>query len=302
METISSSQVHIINRIAKPAQDRGIIRLSSEVVCIKSLETVTDIRPRLVVETADGAKEAFDEVVVTVPLGCLKSSQIRFEPPLQDPLRNAISAFGTANLDKVYVRFPAAFWQSDAASQDDASAFPIETLFLKPTYAESTNPAQWRQETLSLASLPRGYSQPSLVFYVYGEWGTYITNLVRNMPRDTQEYHQTMDRHFRPYYSKLPNYNPSEPQCRPAQYLHTDWSNDRFAGYASYCNYQVGLGDGARDIETLRQGAGVERGIWFAGDHTAPVWGLGTVAGAHWSGERVAEQIRGVYANKIAAT
>ena len=49
-----------------------------------------------------------------------------------------------------------------------------------------------------------------------------------------------------------------------------------------------------KDIEALRWGA-PERGLWFAGEHTAPFVGLGTVTGAWWSGEKVAKRILEVY-------
>lgn len=36
---------------------------------------------------------------------------------------------------------------------------------------------------------------------------------------------------------------------------------------------------------------GVDRGIWFAGEHTSPPGGLGTITGAYWSGEEVAKRV-----------
>lgn len=48
------------------------------------------------------------------------------------------------------------------------------------------------------------------------------------------------------------------------------------------------------DIEVLRQGC-PERGIWFAGEHTAPFVALGTVTGAYWSGEAVARRVLAAY-------
>lgn len=47
----------------------------------------------------------------------------------------------------------------------------------------------------------------------------------------------------------------------------------------------------------MRDGAGVgeERGIWFAGEHTAPFIALGTTTGAYWSGEGVARRIVSLY-------
>lgn len=51
-----------------------------------------------------------------------------------------------------------------------------------------------------------------------------------------------------------------------------------------------------KDIEALRQGC-PERGMWFAGEHTAPFVALGTVTGAYWSGEAVARRIMAAYGN-----
>lgn len=44
------------------------------------------------------------------------------------------------------------------------------------------------------------------------------------------------------------------------------------------------------DIRALRKGMR-ERGIWVAGDHTAPFVALGTLTGAYWSGELVGMRI-----------
>lgn len=44
----------------------------------------------------------------------------------------------------------------------------------------------------------------------------------------------------------------------------------------------------------LREGV-PERGVWFAGEHTAPFVALGTVTGAYWAGEGVGRRILGAY-------
>ena len=60
------------------------------------------------------------------------------------------------------------------------------------------------------------------------------------------------------------------------------------------------MGEGAeeveldKDIEALREGM-PDRGIWFAGEHTAPFVALGTVTGAWWSGEGVGRRIAEAY-------
>lgn len=51
---------------------------------------------------------------------------------------------------------------------------------------------------------------------------------------------------------------------------------------------------GEGDILALREGI-VERGIWFAGEHTAPFVALGTVTGAYWAGEGVGKRILEAY-------
>lgn len=48
------------------------------------------------------------------------------------------------------------------------------------------------------------------------------------------------------------------------------------------------------DIEALRAGM-PERGVWLAGEHTAPFVALGTVTGAWWSGDGVARRIVAAY-------
>lgn len=38
-----------------------------------------------------------------------------------------------------------------------------------------------------------------------------------------------------------------------------------------------------------------DRGVWLAGEHTAPFVALGTVTGAYWAGEGVARRIGRAY-------
>ena len=44
------------------------------------------------------------------------------------------------------------------------------------------------------------------------------------------------------------------------------------------------------DIRALRAGV-PERGVWLAGEHTAPFVALGTLTGAYWSGEAVGMRV-----------
>ncbi|MEL6257520.1 MAG: FAD-dependent oxidoreductase, partial [Pseudomonadota bacterium] len=61
----------------------------------------------------DSAVQSFDAVIVTVPLGVLKRDSIAFDPALPDDKRAAIARMGMGLLDKVYLHFESAFWDTD---------------------------------------------------------------------------------------------------------------------------------------------------------------------------------------------
>jgi hypothetical protein len=99
---------------------------------------------------------------------------------------------------------------------------------------------------------------------------------------------------FRPYFSRLPNYSESNPDCSPISSFATEWLNDDLAGNGSYSNFPAGLEEGDKDIEVMREGL-PGRGIWFAGEHASPFVASGTVTGAYWSGEGVGKRIAEAY-------
>lgn len=67
------------------------------------------------VTTSRGVIEG-DRVIVTLPLGVLKAGTVTFSPPLPSSKSGAISRLGFGILDKLFLRFPSAFW-SDADAQ-----------------------------------------------------------------------------------------------------------------------------------------------------------------------------------------
>jgi Flavin containing amine oxidoreductase len=113
----------------------------------------------------------------------------------------------------------------------------------------------------------------------------------------TSTHHSTLTSFFLPYLSRLPFYSSTNPDCQPLSFLSTEWQKDELAGYGSYCNFQVGLTDGDADIEVMRHGM-PDRHIWLAGEHTAPFVALGTVTGAYWAGEGVAQRIIETYGGR----
>ena len=89
-------------------------------VLIDGFEVDTEVIVDRVETTADAvlisaAESSFtaDAVLITVPLGVLKAGSIEFRPPLGRDRLGAIDRLGMGLLDKVYLRFDEAFWETD---------------------------------------------------------------------------------------------------------------------------------------------------------------------------------------------
>jgi hypothetical protein len=145
---------------------------------------------------------------------------------------------------------------------------------------------------MNLAALPPPSAHPTLLFYTYGPTSLHISSLLTSFPPSTHT--SLLIKYFQPYFSKLPHYSASNPNCTPRAVLATNWASDELAGWGSYSNFQTGLEKGDEDIEVMRKGV-PERGVWLAGEHTAPFVALGTVTGAWWAGEGVAKRIGKVW-------
>ena len=89
----------ILHRIAEPATKANIVRYNRTVNSIAC--TGPEEAPQVSVETADGQSYLFDEVVMTAPLGWLKTNTSAFQPALPARLLKAIDSIGYGNLDKV---------------------------------------------------------------------------------------------------------------------------------------------------------------------------------------------------------
>jgi hypothetical protein len=302
---ITSSHKKILHSVAEKALNKAEIFLSTKVIGVES-RSDTEKYPKVFVRTDDQVFE-FDEVVVTVPLGCLKRQDLIFSPPLPTSITRAIENTSYSSLEKVYIAFPTAFWDSPAgpalesekSPPKKAAAFSSFAHFLHPTYSLE-NPQSWTLELNSLSSpeLFGSDAQPTLLFCIYGPCAAHITSLITPLSPSSSEYFTIIDDFFRPYYSLLPNYIPDDPHCQPRAVLATNWQNDHLAGCGSYMNFKVRDEPRApeaevkleEDIKALRWGW-PEKGVWLAGEHTAPFVALGTLTGAYWSGESVGMRI-----------
>lgn len=245
---------------------------------------------------------------MTAPLGYLKRNFSTFIPPLPSRLTAAINNISYGRLEKIYVTFPSAFWDgpastlsAESANANPASSYPFFTHFLPPTYSPF-NPHAYNIECASLSALPLSTAHPTLLFYIHGPCASHVLSLISHLHPSSPLYASQLNNFFHPYYSRLPGYKEGDVECMPKGWLATRWQEDEMAGWGSYSNFQVsGTGEGgqgevdlAADIEALRLGM-PDRGIWFAGEHTAPFVALGTVTGAWWSGEAVGGRIAALY-------
>ena len=190
----------------------------------------------------------------------------------------------------MYISFPKPFWLDGTEESQKTKGF---VQWILPKFASDSNPKRWNQELVELASIDPSTAHPTLLFYIYGEQSRHVTETLAglNTNHDKEAFLDTM---FKPYYSRLPNYVEENDTCKPTELFATEWLNDDLAGNGSYSNFQVGLGDGDKAIETMRAGL-PDEGVWLAGEHTAPFVALGTATGAYWSGELIGEHIARAY-------
>jgi len=59
-----------------------------------------------------------DAVLVTLPLGVLKTGDVKFDPPLPEAKQHAIDRLGVGQLEKVVLRFSVNFWSEKTAGAD----------------------------------------------------------------------------------------------------------------------------------------------------------------------------------------
>lgn len=308
----------ILKYIAAPALRSASIKYNTTVAQIHGRSTADSQRQPVSVTLTTGAQLFFDELIVTCPLGWLQKNLQAFNPPLPSHLTKAINGISYGCLEKVYLSFPKAFWLerpisvSSHNSNNDNGNHRLAGFaqWLSPNFALDTNPNRWTIEVVELASLAPEVSHPTLLFYIYGEQSAHIVSTVTSLrsassqlsssssrvssPKYEPHIHSFLDTFFKPYYTRLPNYDPADPACQPFCSYATTWLADDLAGNGSYANFQVGLQAGDEDIEVMREGWPAA-GVWLAGEHTAPFVALGTATGAYWSGESVGRRVAEVY-------
>jgi monoamine oxidase len=204
------------------------------------------------VTTREGKQYTADYVIVTVPLGVLKSRSITFTPELPSWKQMAIDRLGMGVADKLFLRFPKVFWKKD---KDSEFVGFISHCTL------------WSGFINYFAYIEK----PVVLFYNIGNEALQTEDL---SDREAIDKAMTMLRTI--YHGKnIPN---------PTGYALTRWARDPFTlGSYSY----IPVGGKASDYDVMAMSVGR---VLFAGEATERRYPA-TVHGAYWSGRRVAHEV-----------
>lgn len=215
------------------------------------------------VTTSDATYQS-DAVVITVPLGILRTGRLQFDPPLPAAKTQAIARIGYGGdgvLNKLVLRFPRVFWPE------------TRNRFLS-LLAEPDR----RGIFTSWISLTPLVQEPLLMTFTDGHTGA---NFDRTAT-DEEVLKQALFTLQRMFGSAVPE---------PTDYIFTRWLSDTWAlGSYSY----PAVGNNSQDRLTYT--AAVADRLYFAGE-AAHLTHYGTVHAALEAGEKAAHQIAQRYLN-----
>ncbi len=195
-------------------------------------------------------------VIVTVPLGVLKSGAINFLPTLPKAKLRAIQQLGMGALNKLVLKFPKQFWSSEPHSL---------------AYVNNDLDRQLPDRYIEFWNWQKYIKQPILVALVSGSFSRSLSQMSQS--EATQNIMMDLQAMF------------GKDISPPTASLLTQWHNDPFA-YGSYTIFTPNAS--FEDCDRLAEPVGDR--LFFAGEATYGKY-LGTVHGALLSGEREANRI-----------
>ncbi|ORZ35619.1 flavin-containing amine oxidoreductase-domain containing protein [Catenaria anguillulae PL171] len=215
------------------------------------------------VTCADGTRIVADAVVITAPLGVLKSGSIKFSPDLPKQKQTSIQRLGFGTLNKVVLVFKSAFWDTSVESFGYANP-PDPTNPLEYSTTRGRNYLFWNMTDV--------VKLPVLVAMSAGHAAVRLESTP-----DTIIVQEALDA-LRKIYG--PRNVPA-----PLETVVTRWSYDEYArGSYSY----VATGSSGEDYDRLAAPLG--NTVYFAGEHTCREYPA-TVHGAMLSGMRAAAEV-----------
>ncbi|MBS2017718.1 MAG: FAD-dependent oxidoreductase [Deltaproteobacteria bacterium] len=236
--------VHEYDRVPKLLASGTEIRLRETVTSIEQSES------GVLVRSTSGVLRAA-HVIVTLPVGVLKSGAVRFSPPLSDRKRAALARMGMGCLSKTHLRFDRVFW-------------PIESDFLG-RIPRAEEKARWAY----FVNVAKFGGDPTLIAFNGGDHAREVERMSQaEIVRGAMVALRTMF--------------PDAPD--PRGVAQTKWSADPLAG-GSYSYLAPGARSDDRAALAAREGA-----VSFAGEATSTLHAA-TAHGAYLSGEAAARSI-----------
>ncbi len=243
---------------------RPLVRALSRGVDVRLNTIVSRIEyssSHVAVETSSGTERG-SHVVVTIPLGVLKSGSIEFAPRLPEDKRAAITGIGMGELEKVALRFDQPFWQTTGSGN---------ILYMGTTLGEFPLIADYT---------PYAAGKPTLVAFYCGNYGRETASL--------------SDDAIAEHAIRTANLMSGTQGREPTAVRVTRWKSDPFA-LGSYPSNPIRASVAearAQRTHYEAMAAPVGERLLFAGDGTSYDFGS-TVEGAVVSGIREAERLLG---------
>ncbi len=259
-QTIDDNDVFPGDDALFPGGYTQIIRHLADGLDIRLNQPVTRVAwdgAKAVITMKDGNTLSADQLLVTVPLGVLKTDAITFDPPLPQPKTAAIARLGMGLLNKLWLRFDRIFWPK---------AFDWHE-YLSPRKGEW---AEW-------VSLAKVNDTPVLLGFSAADYAETLET-----KRDSEVVAEAMK-------ALRTMFGSSAPDPIAAQF--TRWRSDPYA-LGSYSFNAVGSSNA--DREALAKPEGTR--LHFAGEALSANY-PGTVHGALLSGRRAAKTILESLAN-----
>ncbi|KAJ4408990.1 hypothetical protein N0V91_002804 [Didymella pomorum] len=217
------------------------------------------------IESTNGQTFEADRVILTTPLGVLKSGSISFQPPLPDWKQGVIERMGFGLLNKIILVYEKAFWEPDR---------DMFGLLNEAEHEASLRPEDYnarRGRFYLFWNCIKTSGKPTLVALLAGDSAHYAESTSND--RLVKEVTDRLDSMFAPNVVPL-----------PTETIVTRWSKDPFArGSYSYVGAKTQTGD--YDVMARPHGP-----LHFAGEATCGTHPA-TVHGAYLSGLRAAAEV-----------
>ncbi|GAB1610702.1 lysine-specific histone demethylase 1 homolog 3-like [Argonauta hians] len=215
----------------------------------------TDNSSKVLVRTKDRQQKKVDAVIIAVPLGVIKSSQITFDPSLPSEKRIALNYLEVSTVNSVVFEFTSIFWPRDTEifhfAAPDVNDIGVMTMWLNTGWLSA-------------------HKHPYLTTFIHSKFGNYSDTHLKTLALKRLT---SMFRLKNLYQNDI------------LSVTYSNWAEEPFTkGFLSYPS----IGATKNDWDAVARPLCPH--IYFAGDYTDSTR-FGTVQGAFRSGLHAAEQL-----------